>query len=49
MRGQTVTVRKARSQRMHGHDRMLKAEFQKSKDDIMGWISQLIGVERGAA
>jgi len=52
-RGQTVIVRKARSQRMHGLDRMDKAEFQKAKDDILGWISNLIGVEperlRGAA
>lgn len=52
-RGPTVTVRWARSQRMHGHDRMDKDEFQKSKDDILGWISELIGVEpqrlRGAA
>jgi hypothetical protein len=52
-RGPTVIVRKARSQRMHGHDRMDKAEFQKSKDDILGWIANLIGVEaerlRGAA
>jgi hypothetical protein len=52
-RGPTVVVRWARSQRMHGQDRMDKAEFQKSKDDILGWISQLIGVDperlRGAA
>ena len=44
-RGPTVTVRWARSQRMHGLDRMDKGEFQKSKDDILGWISNLIGVE----
>jgi len=53
VRGSTVTVQKARSQRMHGLDRMDKAEFQKAKDDILGWISNLIGVEperlRGAA
>jgi hypothetical protein len=52
-RGPTVTVRWARSQRMHGLDRMDKDEFQKSKDDILGWIANLIGVEperlRGAA
>ena len=52
-RGPTVTVRWARSQRMHGADRMDKAEFQASKDDILGWIANLIGVEperlRGAA
>jgi hypothetical protein len=44
VRGPTVIVQKARSQRMHGHDRMDKAEFQKSKDDILGWIADLIGV-----
>lgn len=52
-RGSTVIIHKARSQRMHGADRMDKAEFQKSKDDIMTWIAALIGVEpnelRGAA
>ena len=52
-RGPTVTVRWARSQRMHGADRMDKAEFQASKEDILGWIANLIGVEperlRGAA
>jgi hypothetical protein len=53
IRGPTVIVRKARSQRMHGLDRMLKAEFEASKADILGWIANLIGVEperlRGAA
>ena len=53
VRGPTVIVRKARSQRMHGHDRMDKHEFQASKDAILGWIAQLTGVEpdqlRGAA
>jgi hypothetical protein len=44
VRGATVIVRTARSQRMRGHDRMDKDEFQRSKDDILGWISQLIGV-----
>ena len=52
-RGSTVIVHKARSQRMHGMDRMDKVEFQASKDDILGWISTLIGVAperlRGAA
>jgi hypothetical protein len=52
-RGPTVIVRWARSQRMHGLDRMDKAEFQQSKDDILGWIANLIGVSpeqlRGAA
>ena len=53
VRGPTVIVRKARSQRMHGADRMDKKEFQESKDAILGWISELIGVDaerlRGAA
>ena len=53
VRGSTVVIQKARSQRMHGHDRMDKAEFQQSKDDILGWISELLGVAperlRGAA
>ena len=52
-RGPTVTVRWARSQRMHGLDRMDKVEFQRAKDDILGWIANLIGVDpdrlRGAA
>ena len=52
-RGQTVIVRKARSQRMHGRDRMDKSEFERSKADILGWLSNLIGVEpeqlKGAA
>jgi hypothetical protein len=51
--GSTVVVRKAKSQRMRGPGRMNKADFQASKDDILGWISELIGVEpdqlRGAA
>jgi hypothetical protein len=45
VRGSTVFVRKARSQRTHGQDRMDKQEFQQSKDAILGWISQRIGVE----
>jgi hypothetical protein len=53
VRGPTVIVQKARSQRMHGHDRMDKAEFQRSKDDILGWIAELLDVAperlRGAA
>lgn len=44
-RGQTVTVRWARSQRMHGHDRMDKAEFERAKADIVGWIAELLNVE----
>jgi hypothetical protein len=46
-RGPTVTVRWARSQRMHGLDRMDKAEFQQSKSDILEWIANLIGVDPG--
>jgi hypothetical protein len=53
VRGPTVVIQKARSQRMHGLDRMDKAEFQQSKDDILGWLAELLGVEpqrlRGAA
>ena len=45
VRGSTVVVQKARSQRMHGLDRMDKAEFQKAKDDILGWIAELLDVE----
>jgi len=45
VRGQTVVVQKARSQRMHGLDRMDRAEFQKSKEDILGWIAELLDVE----
>jgi len=45
VRGSTVVVQKARSQRMHGHDRMLKDEFQKSKSDILEWIANLIGAD----
>jgi hypothetical protein len=44
VRGSTVIVRTARSQRMRGLDRMDRDEFQRSKDAILGWISQLIGV-----
>jgi hypothetical protein len=44
-RGSTVVVRKARSQRMHGLDRMDRDEFQRSKDDILHWIGALVGVE----
>ena len=53
VRGPTVVIQKARSQRTHGLDRMDKDEFQKSKDDILGWIAELLDVEpeklRGAA
>jgi hypothetical protein len=44
VRGSTVVVQKARSQRMHGLDRMDKAEFQKAKSDILGWIAELLDV-----
>jgi len=53
VRGPTVVVQKARSQRMHGLDRMDRAEFERAKADILGWIANLIGVTperlRGAA
>jgi hypothetical protein len=54
VRGPAVFVRKARSQRMRGNDRMDREEFQASKDAILGWISELIGLKpdelmRGAA
>ena len=49
----TVVVRKAKSQRMRGPGRMNKQDFRRSKEDILGWISALIGVEpqdlKGAA
>jgi hypothetical protein len=44
VRGATVIVRTARSQRMRGHDRMDRKEFEDSKQAILGWISELIGV-----
>ena len=44
-RGRTVIVRKARSQRMHGADRMDKKEFQESKTCILEWIAKLIGID----
>jgi hypothetical protein len=53
VRGPLVIVRKAKSQRMHGHDRMDKDEFQRSKTAIMEVIAEMIGVTperlRGAA
>jgi hypothetical protein len=52
-RGRMVIVREPRSQRMHGADRMDRREFQESKEAILGWISELLGVAaerlRGAA
>jgi hypothetical protein len=44
VRGPCVIVRKARSQRMRGLDRMGRKEFEESKQAILGWISALIGV-----
>jgi hypothetical protein len=44
VRGPAVFVRKARSQRMRGLDRMGRKEFEDSKQAILGWISALIGV-----
>jgi hypothetical protein len=53
VRGPLVIVRKAKSQRMHGHDRMDKADFERSKTAIIEVIAEMIGVEperlRGAA
>ena len=53
VRGPLVIVRKAKSQRMHGHDRMQKDEFERSKTAIMEVIAEMIGVApeqlRGAA
>ena len=53
VRGPLVIVRKAKSQRMHGHDRMDRAEFERSKTAIMAVIAEMIGVTpdelRGAA
>jgi hypothetical protein len=42
--GPAVIVRTARSQRMRGLDRMDKKDFQASKDAILGWIANLVGV-----
>jgi hypothetical protein len=44
VRGPAVFVRKARSQRIRGLDRMDRKEFQHSKDAILGWIATLVGV-----
>jgi hypothetical protein len=44
VRGATVIVRTPRSQRMRGHDGMDRQEFEASKQDILGWIANLIGV-----
>jgi hypothetical protein len=53
VRGPLVIVRKAKSQRMHGHDRMPKDEFERSKAAIMEVIAEMIGVSperlKGAA
>lgn len=44
--GNVVVVWTARSQKMRGPDRMNKADFQKSKQDIFDWIDDLLGVVR---
>ena len=53
VRGPLVIVRKAKSQRMHGHNRMDRSEFERSKTAILEVIAEMIGVEperlRGAA
>lgn len=36
--GNVMVVKTARSQKMRGPERMTKAEFQKSKTDLMEWI-----------
>lgn len=43
--GNVVVVRTARSQKMRGPDRMNKADFQKSKQDVFDWIDELLGIE----
>jgi hypothetical protein len=42
--GPAVIVKKARSQRTHGLDRMQRKEFEASKQAILNWIANLIGV-----
>jgi hypothetical protein len=42
--GPAVIVKKARSQRTRGLDRMNSKEFEASKQAILGWIATLIGV-----
>jgi len=42
VRGGVVVMREAKSQKRTAMD---KAEFQASKDAVLGWVSQLIGVE----
>jgi len=44
VRGPLVVKRVAKSQRMHGHDRMMKDEFQRSKTAILEHISAMLGV-----
>lgn len=44
-RGPLVVVRKARSQRMHGHERMGRKEFQDSKTAVLEIVAGLIGVK----
>lgn len=45
VRGGVVVMREAKTQKRTAMD---KAEFQASKDAILEWVSQLIGVEPGA-
>lgn len=42
--GSVVVERTARSQKTRGPDRMNNADFQKSKQDVLDWIADLIGV-----
>jgi hypothetical protein len=46
VRGHVVVMREAKSQKRSG-ERMDKEEFQASKDAILGWVSNLLGVEPG--
>lgn len=43
--GNVVVKRTARSQSTRGPNRMAKAEFQRSKDDVLNWVADLIGVK----
>ena len=42
--GNVVVERTARSQKTRGPERMSNADFKKSKQDVLDWIAELIGV-----
>jgi len=44
VRGHVVVMREAKSQKRTAMD---KVEFQASKDAVLGWVSELLGVEPG--